>query len=170
MIPKRKRGEQRTNLAEILDYNMVNDVTKEILPVVEDILQRGLRFCSDRVHFMWTHKSDSALNFYPLDYTLNNTEMKDINKYLMGYKDITETVLGELAEILANDILRNINKALDRSPAGVVVSFAVPDMVKYESTIPNKAYAFLRRDVRGNVLEMESNYKIEEVLWQNSDQ
>ncbi|MGG7379204.1 hypothetical protein ACQ7B2_10770, partial [Escherichia coli] len=79
---------------------------------------------------MWTHKSDSALNFYPLDYTLNNTEMKDINKYLMGYKDITETVLGELAEILANDILRNINKALDRSPAGVVVSFAVPDMVK----------------------------------------
>lgn len=169
MIPKRKRGEQRTNLAEMLDYNMVNDVTKDVLPVVEEIIQRGLRFCSDRVHFMWTHKSDSGLNFYPLDYTLNNVEMKNINKYLLGYEDITKTVLGELAEILANDILRNISKALDKNPEGVVVSFAVPDMVKYENTIPNKAYAFLRRDVRGNVLEIESNYKIEEVLWQSSE-
>lgn len=166
MIPVTTRDEPRNNISHLknkFEIWFAKDVTDSMLPIVEDIVQRGLRFVKDRVIFNYD-LDQNFTDFYPLDVDLTNEDMKSLNKYLLGYMDVSKTVIAEMAELIANDILRRINKELDKNPNYVRITFAPSSVVKYENTLAKMVYAFVRRREEGGyVLEVDTAFKIEGV-------
>lgn len=147
----------------------VVDLTENILPTMEDIIQRGLRFVSDKVEFKF-HGSEVFVlsqdnlnapvhftNYLPIDKNLSVSEIEDINLYLCGLYAYEDTALCKMAVILANVILREINKNLKNYSNKVVVHFAPANDESHLEQTAKLGYAFMVN----STLQMETSFFVE---------
>lgn len=159
MIKPCKRGGSRNTLSDLPEGVFKLEVTDHVLPLVEDILARGLRWVTDRVSFYSTENAEST-DFYPIDKTLTQQELEDINLYLIGCLDVCDTKLKILAEVIANNILHSINKELDNGAEHVILTFARSTEAEKTGRVP-PVFAMLRRKGSKVILETETSYSID---------
>lgn len=169
------RGGFRTNLSGLPNETL--DFTNEIQEIVEEILYRGLRFNLDRVKFSF-HKDICVVDskgsvhyadFYPVDKGLDKREIEAINKWRYGFGSISGTAISEIAEILANMILRKINAVLDKKEvAGIVVHFSPGDWLEL-GPLAKFGYCYVGHGEGRDVIEVETSFYIEEFLYEEPE-
>lgn len=163
MLDPYERGGERPNISEM--YSPIVDLTPMINKRVVDTLEKGTWVVSDRVDFCY-HNSvivmsndGVAMNvpFYPLDKTLTQEEIEEINLHVMGYVPFENTVIQTYTTLMVNEILRSITRTLDEGARKIVVHFCPADTIEYAGTVAYPLYGFI---VDGK-LQMETSFLIE---------
>lgn len=165
MLEPYERGGIRPNVSEM--HSPLVDLTPMINKRVIDTLERGTWVVSDKVEFHY-HRGIVAVSgeglathipFYPLDKTLTQEEIEEINLHLMGYVPFENTVIQTYTTLMVNEILRAITQTLDSGAQRVVVHFSPADTIYYANTIAVPVYGF----ISNNKLQMETSFLIEEI-------
>lgn len=165
MLDPYERGGERPNISEM--YSPIVDLTPMINKRVVDTLQKGTSVVSDKVDFYY-HDSTIVLSnhglamnvpFYPLDKTLTQEEIEEINLHVMGYVPFENTVIQTYTTLMVNEILRAITRTLDEGARKIIVHFCPADTVEYARTVAYPLYGFI---VDGK-LQMETSFLIEEI-------
>lgn len=168
MLEKRLRGGERYNLS-VLPKTPIN-IAPNVNEIIEDILQRGLRFVSDRVELRFHNTTTITLSdgrvvasdFYPLDKELTPSEIESINLWLLNLGSFFDTRLAHMSECIANHIMQRINYALDKCNAGkLIVHFAPGDSITLAGTTALPAYGWVVSTEAGNKAELETSFYIE---------
>lgn len=164
MIKECKRGGERTNVSEM--HSELVDLTDAIATHVDNMLERGLRYISDRVEFRY-HESDTfmltttpmvhRIPFYPLDKNLSPTDIEDINLHAMGYVSFESTEIYTYVSIMVREIISAIEAVMDTGATKVIVHFAPADTIEYHGSVAKVLYGFIVR----KTLQMETSFFIE---------
>lgn len=165
MLDAYQRGGARPNISEM--YSPIVDLTPMITKRVMDTIDKGTWVVSDKIEFRY-HKTivavsdnGAAMNvpFYPLDKTLTQEEIEEINLHVLGYVPFENTVIQTYTTLMVNEILRAITRVLDEGVRKIVVHFCPADTPEYANTVAYPLYGF----IANGVLQMETSFLIEEI-------
>lgn len=158
----------RANVGNRFNLSRINedkDVTTEIEKIMQGIVHHGLRFARDLVIFRYDGEDDRSKNdgIIFVDKDLTQEDIEQINRYFIGVGDLQDTQLARMAEILANKLLQDIGKVLDKNPKHVIVTIHKMSFIKYLNKPGKLGYGWIRTSGPQTTLETEMCYTIEEV-------
>ena len=165
MLEEYQRGGARPNISEM--HNPLVDLTPLITKRVVHTIERGVKAVEEKVHMRY-HDTIVAVSdngvctripFYPLDKTLTQEDIEEINLHLMGYVPFENTVIQTYTTLMVNEILKAIVKVLDEGADEVIVHFAPADTIQYAGTVAYPLYGF----ISNNTLQMETSFLVEAI-------
>lgn len=165
MIPVAERGGKRTNISEM--YSPLVNVKPLIEEYVSKRILKDLRVIADKVKFLF-HDSEhfrdkngfiGETDFYPLDKTLTQEEIEDINLHSLGIIPFENTALHLMTKVVINNLVRDIVTQFDKGAEQVVVHFSPADTLEHAGTKAEIIYGF----ISNGVLQLETAYYVEVV-------